>query len=458
MPETLYGLRYDWEMRNGHYLLLSRDVPLDRDDLVPLEEKMLTNVAVPRLLPLEFEEVDLSVKLRYRLPAVRSLKHFTRTQPLDANMILKLLYGIASIIDDSKTYMLNEEKYLLQQDYIWIGQDVSDIHLAYVPLKKLEGKPSLQQELLRLSQELFEQAGLPLNGYRKVFDHVKGPLFQIPQWKKILLSHFSEHDIPLAEQADISRNQQALPPLAPVVPDAGSAIQSQAGSSGKRSLHPPFYRRSLLLYAFVILLAAVWTSAAAVPSEGAMLIATGFTLLLGDGVYYKWKRTSAVNGTGEEAISIVTELPSVKEEISQPLHPLSAETYMPENQTVFLQTPGETVLLSPYMFEDEGTASLEAVRGESCEKAIIRSDSYLIGRNAETVHWVEDAVGVSRIHMEILRKQRSWLAKDLGSKNGSRLNGEVMEPFREYELKDGDRLGIASSEFFFRRQDKKMNH
>lgn len=453
MPETIYGLQVEWELRNGHYLLLSGDVPLHREDLVPLEEKMLLHVAVPRLIPLEFEEVDLSVRLRYRLPAVRSLKHFIRTQPLDAGMILKLLYGIASIIDDSKTYMLNEEKYILQQDYIWIGQDVSDIHLAYIPLKKLEGKLPLQQELLRLSQELFELARLPLTSYRRVIGYMNGPLFQIQEWKKILLSCLLENEVPHADQEDGNRNRngQALLPLAAGISDKAPSNQmTVSGSRGRIRLLSLNHGTKLMLYAGIVVLAAVWAAAASVPSEGALLAASGFTLLLGDGVYYKLNRSGAAVSAGEDERQIDAKRPSNVER--------SADTHIPENQTVFLPTPGETVLLDPYLHGNEGIAVLEAVRAEGSEKVNIRGDSFLIGRNKETVHWVEDTVGVSRIHLEILRKDRIWLAKDLGSKNGSRLNEEVMQPFREYELKDGDRIGIAFSEYFFRLQDKIMNH
>uniref|UniRef100_UPI003B8A819D FHA domain-containing protein n=1 Tax=Cohnella rhizosphaerae TaxID=1457232 RepID=UPI003B8A819D len=58
--------------------------------------------------------------------------------------------------------------------------------------------------------------------------------------------------------------------------------------------------------------------------------------------------------------------------------------------------------------------------------------------------------GISRAHLEMLRRQGKWLAKDLGSRNGSWLNGSPMAPYEAYPLEAGDCLQMAGSIYRFR--------
>lgn len=52
-------------------------------------------------------------------------------------------------------------------------------------------------------------------------------------------------------------------------------------------------------------------------------------------------------------------------------------------------------------------------------------------------------LGVSRQHAVILVKDNRMFIKDLGSVNGSRLNGSLLEPQTEYRLRHGDEISIG---------------
>ncbi|WJH34051.1 FHA domain-containing protein [Paenibacillus sp. CC-CFT747] len=72
------------------------------------------------------------------------------------------------------------------------------------------------------------------------------------------------------------------------------------------------------------------------------------------------------------------------------------------------------------------------------------TETFRIGRETGTVQLLLETAGISRQHAEIVRTpEGGHLVRDLGSKNGTLLNGEVMVPFQEYELKDGDCLEMA---------------
>ncbi|WP_438445801.1 FHA domain-containing protein [Gorillibacterium sp. sgz5001074] len=122
-------------------------------------------------------------------------------------------------------------------------------------------------------------------------------------------------------------------------------------------------------------------------------------------------------------------------------------------KTVFLlepqetaQLPADTVLLQPL-------ASLEYHFNGISATIELRQDTYLFGRCPEEADWLAEDTGISRKHGVFRRKVTDWTVTDLGSKNGTRLNGELLVSHREYPLQDGDRVKAAESEFIFRLMD-----
>ncbi|MFM9276823.1 DUF6382 domain-containing protein [Paenibacillus jiagnxiensis] len=92
-------------------------------------------------------------------------------------------------------------------------------------------------------------------------------------------------------------------------------------------------------------------------------------------------------------------------------------------------------------------AFLRRVAGKSGqpEEIAVKSGSFIIGRSQETAQYVDQTEGVSRSHVELSLKGsgQSHVLKDLASTNGTRLNGSLMVPYKEYPLNDGDTFEFA---------------
>jgi hypothetical protein len=78
-------------------------------------------------------------------------------------------------------------------------------------------------------------------------------------------------------------------------------------------------------------------------------------------------------------------------------------------------------------------------------RVTIEQAPFRIGRS-ETADLRVDAVEVSREHAEIIERNGAWLVRDLGSTNGTQVNGK---PIKEALLADGDSLKIAETELTF---------
>jgi hypothetical protein len=75
----------------------------------------------------------------------------------------------------------------------------------------------------------------------------------------------------------------------------------------------------------------------------------------------------------------------------------------------------------------------------------VRNGKAVIGRSRECDLVLDDA-NVSRRHCEFVREGGSWFVVDLGSTNGTELNGRAV---KRAQLADGDRVAVGSSEVVF---------
>lgn len=75
----------------------------------------------------------------------------------------------------------------------------------------------------------------------------------------------------------------------------------------------------------------------------------------------------------------------------------------------------------------------------------------LVGSSAEQCGFlVPGNRTISRRHALLTRRGPAFFVKDCGSRNGTFLNGRQLEPEKEEELRDGDRLRLSDEDFLFR--------
>jgi Protein of unknown function (DUF3662)/FHA domain len=95
----------------------------------------------------------------------------------------------------------------------------------------------------------------------------------------------------------------------------------------------------------------------------------------------------------------------------------------------------------------EGHASV-VVREDGGERMVaLSSDTVTIGRLADCDVVLKDK-GASRKHAQLKRRDGAWTLTDLGSTNGTRLNGQTIQ---SRELSDGDTITIGTTVIEFRR-------
>jgi hypothetical protein len=85
--------------------------------------------------------------------------------------------------------------------------------------------------------------------------------------------------------------------------------------------------------------------------------------------------------------------------------------------------------------------------GGTPEKIVLDRRHFIIGRDSKLAQYIEQVSGVSRAHVELNLTSDHCTLKDLGSRNGTKLNSEWIAPYKEYPLQVGESFVIAGVTF-----------
>jgi hypothetical protein len=430
----IYGMRYDLIVNHGPCLVFSKDTVWTENDLNPMEKKMLLNYPISRLLPFQLYEMDLQITLCYKLGAKKTLSEICRTQALNEAECYQILFTISSTIIDSKTHLLSEERYLLQESFIYIGTDYMDVNFIYLPVNVLPDKPPLQIDLLKLTNDLLSKPGkTPSPKTIKMLQLLNSPFFQLSTFKELLFQAITELD----SQPEYADYQQP------------SSIESWIPPTTKERLKGwslPKSHNPMLITICLFIIMSIGTLYFIFPSVGMFNLCLGLSLLVMNTSIWL-NRSLGKMETGE----LLNDNPFGKaKQLQVPILP-DADYYkhLVDQTTLLAPVKGisdATVFLLPPL-----KAFLELKQGEETELINISSDSFIIGRSTDVAQFSVNWIGLSRTHIEINRLGNEYEVKDLGSKNGSYLNEEAMVPYQSYRLNEGDCIKIVERQFIYKR-------
>ncbi|WP_168121057.1 DUF6382 domain-containing protein [Paenibacillus sp. HB172176] len=498
-------LRIDFAMNRGHEMLIDRKPPIERHELDELELNMLRQRSIPYLLSWDWYELDGKVTFRYAINGSKLLLHRLQQDTLSMKHYYSLLLSLTDALMECKDYMLRPECCLLDDQYIFVGERLEDIRLAYIPLKTgidstSQANNSLMNLIVRWTAYVEPLDGSGLKQLLHAFNAGNLPLTRL---RDILLKLISKTAGQAEQQAGIPEQQAGI-----VGAGSGSLREAQAElqtpivSQSEHSLdavrisgparteedqeETPRYwgepeeeeqqrpaRSPWVAGALYVLLAAlIWRFLyLSNPTNQRMLLSLALSLILLASLVYLWRRRSQLLMTSAEPVDEeLFELhsgplpssswPSVNSSSIEPNTTDSIGTYsVPparmddsmSNATRGRAMVPPTMLLGASETEgDEGdvkpvgmTYWLQRQWNGKEERIELKEDCFKIGRANEGVGYEEIAEGVSRLHLEIAIVEQHYQVKDLGSRNGSLLNGKLMIPYKSYPFGEGDQIHLA---------------
>jgi hypothetical protein len=507
--QQLFGLCYEYENRNGASLVLFRDPGIREDELSRIQTKMLLTGQVHRLLPFVAEHLDDSVRLVYHIGSRRMLRQALRTERLTAFKALQLLVSVAAMLEECRSYMLQESGFILRETFLFIGADLSDVSFVYVPLTHREAPPAAEElecfirTVADYVSEEERDALLPLA------DYCRSGAFRIKELKRRLIERLTAASMTTRngggrETSGLSFPERSDSPAGGYLPirtdepvwndplldwaaaEVSSAADAAVAADAADATQPAARSRQRLSTAAAgagaVVSAWLWYRWLEQPSPPLLHLGIGVTLLSLDA----WllirfavpqqrmeavlrrlaKRTPAPPvapqslpapkaGQTEERASLPAGpefVPTQSKPLSVPIDPQEYYASLARYTTLLRRPADATVLLRPAAASksQHDYAFLESVDAHPPIRIQLGKEPFVIGRSGEYTDYRLEADGVSRQHVEIVREGGVYAAKDLGSTNGTLWNGESMIPYRAYPLREGDCLTIAHMEFRFR--------
>jgi pSer/pThr/pTyr-binding forkhead associated (FHA) protein len=509
----IYGLHYDYSNHNGQSIVFTErnGKSITSGDLNEVQLKMIQSNSIPHLLSLSVENMDLKTKLFYDLTSKSKLTSYFQKKNATMNDYYQVFLSIISTLESCSSYMLDQEKFILKQDFIYIGKNPGDIYIAYLPVKKLDKETNVTEDMKKLLTDVAgEVEGLQGNEFKSILNYIKNDGFSVGGLKKLLLelislrsnvNHSSQvsgfsNEAGIGESGgkSFATSQQLLKNNGSEpdkVQDEQSTV-TQTQFKTKKKLPKLTSREKVYIFSGTLLsLALIWKLYDAVTTQAMLGVSSGLSIIIVVAVvtYIKWWRPGVQPIETEVPVQVKEQKGNSKQvqpetvnkqSQSQP-KPYSQQTAVSFQQQAHSQQPAyasqqlaaatamdTTLLTNPsddtVLLEDEAnlsttstapsnvTAILSKTSPDGQEETIeLNRNNFLIGRNADAVSYAEEATGVSRLHAEIIQiDSTSYGIKDLGSKNGSKLNGNTMVPYKVYALQEDDEIMLGKATYIFK--------
>lgn len=432
---------------------------LKEEDLNALQMKMMQSNTVPRLLPVKVDEMDLQLRLHYDLSSKRMLTPYLREKRLSWNDFAHLFIHIIEAIEASSLYMLNHNQFVLERDFIFIGRDVGDVYLTYLPMKELDREGDISDDLRSLLNELLEEyEHLQGEKQEEVSQYVASPSYNLQGLKELLMSMSVYHafDEARAQESNHPLQDASMKDGEPMKPEDMNEVHTDRDKKekGKKEASNVSDREKVYLFAgSALAIALFWKVYQSTGTSLWFYISTISTILIPilDGSYLAWRKGIFQRSKKTKNPKKPSKLQN-EEELSVPT--------IRETKSVSDERVEEEFQTNPLGEENGGSYAYQSIKGDivpfltvrrnnETESVNINHDHFVIGRHHEMVHHVEDVEGVSRVHAEFTKVGDHYGVKDLGSKNGTYVNESLLIPYKVYELKDNDKVIIGNSTLTF---------
>lgn len=189
MSIELYDYHIDFVQTNGAYMKLRKSEThgFSKDDFQELQLKMIQSNTIPRLVPIRFEEKNGETSIFYRVEGLRRLRAIVKEKPMSMQDYYALFINIVQAIQDATNNMLDEDHYVLNEDFIYIGQNYHQVYLTYLPLKEISEKVNMHEKLKKLLLNLAgEVQGIHGGQFKMILSYIKDPGFSLQGLKKLL--------------------------------------------------------------------------------------------------------------------------------------------------------------------------------------------------------------------------------------------------------------------------------
>ena len=429
---------------------------------------LLTN-RIRGLMPFALEHVDNQQKCRYEITGFVSFATCCESFELSLEDLKKIYCSLLDLLGRLEDYLLDPDHLLLEPEFLYIDWTAKELKAAYLPVSS----GPVRESLCRLTEYMITQAACRNKDsvllLCRVLDMLRDNRCPVESLRSVLSGSSPDFDTQ-AQAAENAFSGDRITSLndfpEPDLPD----LPKEPLPSGKRFAQILPERYTLILAAFMAAAAAVvWTalrlqdSYILTPYEMAAASALGAVLIflcafITEKIARKTAPARADHDIGAESAAF-------REESRSPFPETDYTGWADHfDDSVFSwtegrlsdhpdpdETAGQTVLLSGRMPQAGSIpASLvPADRTSGLPPIVLDERDLLIGQKESLADRVIPDPTVSRVHAKITVRNGRYSVIDMGSKNGTNVDGKPAVGREELPLTDGSRIMFAGCEYIF---------
>lgn len=465
---------------NHNYLIFHGEDKINTDSY---QVRMLVGNVMPSILKCRVQGMDGQVMIYYDITSKQSVSSLYEQKKFGIED-LKLVFGcFVRVMEEMAEYLMNPGQLIIQPEYMYLDAEKKEMYFCCIPGVERDVRQQFQyltEYILPKLDHGDSQAVIMGYGiYRRALEdsfhleHIKEELYRVREdmageiFKEIPAeSEECEKTAKRAvdtaeEELFIGRREDADKKQYRREPEKGNTAGDESGK-GRNS---GGLRKRILVCAggalavFMVLAAGFLGYLPGIELE---VILGGIIAGMGTGmlVYVvresvKKKKISAKTGQKEQM-----EIYSVKQcpgELCLEEEPQIREIYLKEAagkqktigepEKTVPEDCGETVILSanPVL----GPATLVSREPGELATIYLQEDITVVGKLATAADAVINLPTVSRMHAKIRRRDNEYYLCDLNSRNGTSVNGRLLQEEEEYQLQNEDEVDFAQARYVF---------
>ena len=446
-----------------NYLILHQEETVDTGSY---QVRMLTGNRMSCMLKCRMQGLNGKWLFYYDITSKQSIASFYEQRKMRGEDLEMILQGFICVMEEMSEFLLSAEQLVLCPEYIFLDIEKKEVHFCCLPDYRHPVQEQFRELteyfLPRLDHEDAEAVKLGYGIYRKAME----PGLQLENIKKLLYragcekedkDESSGEDYP-NEEMEAVRSQETELPDPRKKQDSMKVIQEtvvQEKKAVNRKIAAGCMTGTVLLLGGIA--ACYLGYLPEIPVEVVMGGAIG---LMAAGAGCAWaaerkkKKQQAVewrNKVREMSVEKEPEkapVPLMKHEKSQEVMAEVPVQVVDEEDTIERKEEyGETVILSAGHLS--GTASLVSREPGELAPIYLEKELTVIGKLEQASDAVISLPTVSRVHARIRKEENDYYLADLNSRNGTYVNGRMLEADEEYLLQDEDQVDFAQARYVF---------
>lgn len=401
--------------------------PLEHSQEIGYQMDIMIQIRPQFLLPVFRQATSNGHRYAYPVTGIESLTELAAQKPLGRKESFKLIEELLQILQLLEDQLLSTHQVLLKPESIFLRSD-GKLRLVFRPFLPAPDGGSVYELVSWLAQNVAGNRILKTRWEKQASRLLKAPANPAVKNKSVS---------PVIENKSVSYDA-----------DSKSAGNDSPGKFNKKYWQQIIKFLSPALCAIILLWIvawqadilkrqADWTLDLLLKHNWQILVLTVLILVIPILVKHSLAQKIDINL-----------LPLFKKLVTAIQKKIAAS---PANQEKMCELPTELLSSRQELFR---LATLsEGMIGTNAEtagqRAFILNDEFIIGRDSRSVDLCLTGYAIGRQHARITRQGAAFFITDLGSKNGTRLNGERLNKMETVLLPDTCQLQFADRLFYF---------